>query len=706
MSDLGLTKPNWEEARRLVDTIVGQVDAPAMFQVFDDKGEDGRLAEYRYGRLSDRQIQKWLIVKAKAGCGAFVVVNRTDGRGRRRDNITHHMAAFIDLDGKPLPAEWRIKPDIIVESSKGRWHCYWLLEPGNDLPAWSDFQARLAAYYGGDAKVTDAPRVMRIAGFDHQKSAPFRSRLVECPDPKDALLGEFNRHTLQELVEAHSCEYEAPVVPAEKTSGALDIEWDTAGALERASAYLASLETPETGNRNNTAYGIACKLDDMAISAEKSLELLSRWNDGLDDPLPEHELAHVIKSASRYKQNPPGIESVANAADEFKGAASSTATKEFAGALNVQRASGIEPETLEWLWPARIPLGKLSLLAGFPDQGKSQITINMAATVTKGGEWPYGEGKAEVGGVIILSSEDDAADTLIPRLMAAGADLKKILIVKAMVTEKVESKTISRVFNIEDDLKNLSNVIRQEGENGNPIRMIILDPINAYFGGHKKGDSHKNSDMRALLTPITEWAGRLRLAVVAISHFNKGGNAHTLYRITDSMAITATARAAWFALKDEEEKKMLFVSGKHNLSKAVSGLVYEIGAKDIGMKNIIAPFVEWTGTTDKTAEQIMSAGKKTETNAIKAAKDFLLETIESGLVPMKDITEAANAHGITRATLNRAKAALGVQSFKTDFEAGWAWGLPALADDFIDANSERAADDREFEVEEDEPDFG
>ena len=269
-----LTKPNWSEARRQVDTIAGQVDAEVMFQVFDDKGEDGRLAEYRYGRLSDQAIQKWLIVKIKAGCGVFVVVNRTDGRGRRRHNITHCLAAFVDLDGKPLPTEWRIAPDIIVESSKGRWHCYWLLEPGADLAAWSDCQARLAAYYGGDAKVIDPPRVMRIAGFDHQKAAPFRSRIVECPDPNDVRLGEFNRHTLQELVDAHPCEYKAPVAPAETSAAPEDIEWDTGEAVDRAQFYLDALEAPEIGERNNCAYVAAAKLHDLAISAEKSLELL------------------------------------------------------------------------------------------------------------------------------------------------------------------------------------------------------------------------------------------------------------------------------------------------------------------------------------------------------------------------------------------------------------------------------------------------
>ena len=80
------------------------------------------------------------------------------------------------------------------------------------------------------------------------------------------------------------------------------------------------------------------------------------------------------------------------------------------------------PEPVEWLWPGRVAIGKQTLIAGEAGLGKSQVTIAMAAAVTTGGTWPCGEGRAPLGNVIILSAEDGAADTIIPRLMAAGAD--------------------------------------------------------------------------------------------------------------------------------------------------------------------------------------------------------------------------------------------------------------------------------------------
>ena len=121
MNTQQLEKPLWSDGYRFMAALTGSTQAKVMLQVFDDRGEDGRLAEWRYGRLTDQAIQKWLVVKIKAGCGVFVTMNRTDGTGRRRQNVTHYQASFIDLDGKELPTRWPIQPDIIIESSAGRY---------------------------------------------------------------------------------------------------------------------------------------------------------------------------------------------------------------------------------------------------------------------------------------------------------------------------------------------------------------------------------------------------------------------------------------------------------------------------------------------------------------------------------------------------------------------------------------------------------
>ena len=103
-------------------------------------------------------------------------------------------------------------------------------------------------------------------------------------------------------------------------------------------------------------------------------------------------------------------------------------------ALIMQCATDILPEPVDWLWPGRVAIGKQTLLAGEAGLGKSQVSIAVAAAVTIGGAWPCGEGIAPLGNVIFLSAEDGAADTVVPRLMATSADLRRVYIVSAVRT--------------------------------------------------------------------------------------------------------------------------------------------------------------------------------------------------------------------------------------------------------------------------------
>jgi hypothetical protein len=105
-------------------------------------------------------------------------------------------------------------------------------------------------------------------------------------------------------------------------------------------------------------------------------------------------------------------------------------------ALITQCAADVTPEPVEWLWPGRVALGKLTLIAGEAGLGKSQLSIAIAAAVTTGGDWPCREGRAPQGNVVILSAEDGAADTVVPRLMAAGADRERVQLVSAVRDEK------------------------------------------------------------------------------------------------------------------------------------------------------------------------------------------------------------------------------------------------------------------------------
>jgi hypothetical protein len=182
--------------RRLSDEVCKAVDLQAAdkflrlldpaaikhtFQCFSDRGEDRSLAHIIHGSLdlcADR-----LIELNDAGAGIFITVNRTDGRGRKADNIVGIRAVFIDLDGAPLEPVYQhlINPQIVVETSPGKFHAYWLVE-NVPLEHFTDIQTALAERFHADPAVKDLPRVLRLPGFMHRKRDPFMVRIIESND--------------------------------------------------------------------------------------------------------------------------------------------------------------------------------------------------------------------------------------------------------------------------------------------------------------------------------------------------------------------------------------------------------------------------------------------------------------------------------------------------------------------------------------------
>jgi putative DNA primase/helicase len=169
--------PDLDQARRFLTLIDPGADA-CTFQTFDDSPlKRGTLARVTHGDLESewRRLAAW----QKSGAGVFVTVNQTDGRGRKAENIIRARAVVCDLDGAPLDPVMRcpLRPHVVVESSPGRYHAYWIV---NDLPLdqFSGVQKAIAARFGGDPSVHDLPRVMRLCGFWHPegRAVPLQNR--------------------------------------------------------------------------------------------------------------------------------------------------------------------------------------------------------------------------------------------------------------------------------------------------------------------------------------------------------------------------------------------------------------------------------------------------------------------------------------------------------------------------------------------------
>ena len=337
----------------------------------------------------------------------------------------------------------------------------------------------------------------------------------------------------------------------------------------------------------------------------------------------------------------------------------------------------LQPERVEWLWPGRIARGKHTCIAGEPGTGKSQLSIAIAAAISTGGQWPCGEGRAPLGSVIILSAEDGAADTIVPRLTAAGANLDRIHIVSAVGNEKGR-----RGFDLKADLDELEKKIAEIGE----VVLIVIDPISSYMG---KTDSHKNTEVRGVLEPIAEMAERTRVAVCSVTHFSKpnaGKATKALHKFIGSIAFVAAARAAFAVLEDPNDKdRRLFLHAKNNLAEPPQGLAFRLEQVIVG-EGIVTSRVDWEpDPITSTADEALAADGKSNL-ALVEAEDFLEALLADGPVPSKQVEEEAEEAGIAKATLRRAKANLGIKPYKDGMRGGWFCALPNALNPTEDAH--------------------
>jgi putative DNA primase/helicase len=352
-------------------------------------------------------------------------------------------------------------------------------------------------------------------------------------------------------------------------------------------------------------------------------------------------------------------------------------------ALAMLRASDIELKAVEWLWPGKFALGKITLIAGEPGLGKSQLTAALAATVTTGGRWPTSDQRSPRGCVVMFSAEDDASDTIAPRLLAAGADLKRIQIVSAVHGgDKTPGR---RSFNFQTDLDLLEKAMQDLGD----VRLVVIDPITSYLG--KGVDSHKNAEVRSVLEPVAELAARYSAAFVGITHFSKGGGSSAINRFIGSIAFIAAARAAFVVTNDPDSDipgRRLFLPVKNNLAPKGDGLSFQIEQHMIAGE-ICASMVEWGGdVVTKTADEILSAGAEDDRPQRTEAADLLRASLADGPKPSKEVEAEAKDAGISWRTIKRAKKELGILAEprpikRTNSGDGppvnrWYWSLPNL----------------------------
>jgi len=333
--------------------------------------------------------------------------------------------------------------------------------------------------------------------------------------------------------------------------------------------------------------------------------------------------------------------------------------------FSTTQVGAVEPAPVDWLWEDRLARGKLTLLGGNPDLGKSQVAIDAAARLSTERHWPNGA-EAPLGNTIFICSEDDVADTIRPRAEAASADLDRLHVFKSTITRDGKRQT----FSLQHDLDKLGAAVAKIGG----VTLVIVDAITSYMGGI---DSHRTTDVRAVLEPIGDFAKEFGISVLAITHPPKAHQPNAIHAFTGSLAFVAAARLAFFCMEEPDTDRRLLLPVKNNLGPKARGIGYRISTKLV-THGIVAPYIAWDDApVDYTANQALAANATAlkDSGALGRAKEYLRELLANGPVDAKDAKERAEANDISERTLKRAKADLGVKVEKDGFDGGWTWKL-------------------------------
>jgi putative DNA primase/helicase len=330
----------------------------------------------------------------------------------------------------------------------------------------------------------------------------------------------------------------------------------------------------------------------------------------------------------------------------------------------------IEPEPVQWLWKNWLALGKMQLLAGAPGQGKTTIALAFAATVTSAGRWPDGS-RCEAGNVLMWSSEDDPADTLLPRLIAAGADRSRVFFVTgARIDGEVQPFDPSR------DMA----ALQAEAERIGGVRLLIVDPVVSAV----TGDSHKNTETRRSLQPLVDMAARMNAALLGITHFSKGGQgSDPAQRVIGSVAFTAVARVVLVAAKvrsEDGEDRRILARGKSNIGPDEGGYEYHLEQVE-ALPGIEASRILWGKAVEGSARDLLTDPEEDaeDSGPRDGAADFLREVLKGGPLAAKAIKAEALEAGHAWRTVRRASEELLVIKRKDGMQGGWYWQLPKMS---------------------------
>lgn len=315
----------------------------------------------------------------------------------------------------------------------------------------------------------------------------------------------------------------------------------------------------------------------------------------------------------------------------------------------------VEVEKIDWLLYPFIPFGKVTIVQGDPGEGKTTMVLQIIAKLTKGeavlpsgSDEPALEAKTvdlEPVNVIYQTAEDGLGDTIKPRLLSAGADCSRVM-----------------VIDDNDQALTMMDARLEEAIIKTKARLVVLDPIQGFL--RAAVDMHRANEIRPLMKRVAVLAEKYHCAIILIGHMNKNSNGKSSYRGFGSIDFQAAARSVLIVgrIKDEPEIRVV-CHVKSSLAPEGKSIAFRLD-KDTGF--------EWIGEYDISADDLLSGDNRGQ--KIHEAKEFLKEILVSGSVAQTKVAEEAESRGIKKKTLWNAKKELEIESVKIGNQ--WFWMLP------------------------------
>ena len=589
------------------------------------------------------------------------VAERTHRNGRKLVDCGYLRVLFIDLDFKAISedearallATCPFPPTMVVFTGAGL-HVYWALDEPLDLTTKAIHAKQvllaLAKKLGGDTASATPERILRVPGTLNHKYDP----------PQLAVLESYSE-TSYPLASILEWLGPLPIIKEPALLAPYKHNMEVSERIAKAKKWLSTCPPAVQGNGGDDAtYKACCRVTrGHDLNEDQAFTALIDWNARCEPPWIEDDLRGKIRNAIAHATGQRGEDLASRPSRQ----------------LTLTKASQIQIAPVHWCWQNRLAFGEFSLLGGREGIGKSMLAYWLAAEITTG-RLPGANFKTAKS-VIIAATEDSWEHTIVPRLMAAKADLNKIFRIEVETEYGVHGS-----LTLPKDNTELQHHILE-----NDVALVLLDPLMSRLDA--KIDSHKDQETRQALEPLSKIAHDTHCVVLGIIHVNKSQSSDPLTMLMGSRAFAAVARQVLFVLADTEHppKGRMLGQVKNNLGESdeLPARLFHIDKVYVGKTDegdVYTGKLIWDGETTKRSVmgeiEINQAG--VDRPATVAAAEFIVDflTLKGGYAESILVKDEARKRRHLGGTLERARKHANVKDVRKGFPGVTFWYL----DDF------------------------